>query len=315
MKDIHQLITEFLSHCKFEKNLTEKTLKAYEIDLTQFKKFLIQSVGEKPSLTEIGKEEIKSYVTHLTKKYAIKSTKRKVATTKAFFNYLEFDDKLATNPFRKVRLSLKEPFRLPEVLNFSELKRIFSEVYSQKNKAKDTHSYFHKYICRDIAILELLFATGIRVGELCSLKYSNINLNQGFIKVQGKGNKERIIQLCNPELLDSLKKYQFISKSQRKSFNTFFFLNRLDKPISAQSVRFMVKKYVAQAGIQKNITPHSFRHTFATMLLEEGVDIKYIQKILGHSSIMTTQIYTHVSNRKQKEILAKRHPRNRLHLS
>ena len=315
MKDINSLIEEFLSHCKHEKNLSSKTIKAYETDLTQFRKFIFRLLGNRAKVTKIGKAEIKSYITHLTGKYAIKSTKRKIATTKAFFNYLEFDDKIPSNPFRKVRLKLREPFRIPEVLNLRELKRIFRVVYKLKATVSNKHSYLYKCIVRDIAVLELLFATGIRVGELCNLKHSTVNLVQGYIKVKGKGNKERIVQLCNPELLNALEKYRQLSHPTGSGSSNHFFQNRLSKPLSEQSVRFMVKKYVTEAKINKAITPHSFRHTFATMLLEEGVDIKYIQKILGHSSIMTTQIYTHVSNRKQKEILAEKHPRNRLHLS
>ncbi|WP_234571122.1 tyrosine-type recombinase/integrase [Rhodohalobacter sp. 614A] len=315
MKDIDLRTSEFLSHCKYEKNLSPKTLKAYQIDLRQFKKFLTKRTVKSWEITDIGKQEIKSYVAHLTKKYAIKSVKRKVATVKAFFNYLEFDDVIFSNPFRKVRLHLKEPFHLPVVLDLKEIQKIFNVLYKRKKKAKNQESYFYKTIIRDIAILELLFATGIRVGELCSLKCSNIDLSRGFIKVNGKGSKERIIQLCNPELLNALEEYHKISLPLRSKKCGYFFLNRLQKPLSTQSVRFMLKKYVAETTIRKTVTPHSFRHTFATMLLEEGVDIKYIQKILGHSSIMTTQIYTHVSNKKQKEILAKNHPRNRLRLA
>lgn len=314
MKDIDAQISEFLSHCKYEKNLSPKTIKAYRIDLQQFKKFLTKISDKKWTVTEIGKKEIKSYVAHLTKKYAIKSTKRKVATLKAFLNYLEFDDKLTSNPIRKVRLNLKEPFRLPVVLDLSEMKKIFGVLYRKMHKLQNKQSFQYKCVVRDIAILELLFATGIRVGELCNLKCSNIDLNRGFIKVNGKGSKERIIQLCNPELLHALKRYNRISLQLRPVSGKHFFLNRLNKPLSSQSVRFMIKKYVAETNIRKSVTPHTFRHTFATMLLEEGVDIKYIQKILGHSSILTTQIYTHVSNQKQKEILAEKHPRNRLRL-
>ena len=301
-------IEGFLFHCEYEKNLSTKTLKAYSIDLNQFSRFLHTQNEVYTHAADINKEVLKTYVVHLNKVYAIKSVKRKIATLKALFNYLEFDDKITVNPFRKIRLQLKEPFRLPSVLDLTEVQAIFRTIYTRKRRIANKHSYAYKTTLRDIAIIELLFATGIRVGELCSLSVSNINLEQGFIKVHGKGSKERIIQLCHHELLHSLRTY----KQLRNSTNPYFFLNRLEKPISEQSVRFMVKRYVAQANITKSITPHSFRHTFATMLLEEDVDIKYIQNIFGHSSIVTTQIYTHVNNKKQKEILALKHPRNRL---
>lgn len=304
-------ISEFLSHCEYEKNLNPKTLKAYKIDLQQFLDFLYIRLNTDLPSADVRKEHIKSYIAFLVKKYAIKSVKRKIATTKAFFTYLEFDDKIIVNPFRKVRIRLKEPFRLPVVLDLSEVQSLFNVVYYEKKRITNKKSYHYFSVVRDLAILELLFATGIRVGELCSLKSGNINLEEGIIKVQGKGNKERIIQLCNEELLSALKEYEH-QESLRTTSSVYFFSNRLHRGLSPQSVRFMVKKYVARTQITKKITPHSFRHSFATMLLEEGVDIKYIQKILGHSSILTTQIYTHVSNRKQKEILSLNHPRNRL---
>ncbi len=309
MKDIKKNISQFLFHCEYEKNLSKKTIKAYKIDLKQFLKYLHSHFGKEPEIDQITKETIRFFIAYLVKKYAIKSAKRKIATTKAFFNYLEFDDKITINPFRKVRIRLKEPFRLPVVLDMAEVKSIFRIAYKERAGIKNKASYRYCSVIRDIAILELLFATGIRVGELCSLKTQNVDLINGYIKVQGKGNKERVIQLCNNELLAALAEYKCISDSATPAH---FFHNRLNRPLSSQSVRFMIRKYATRTKTKKKVTPHSFRHTFATMLLEEGVDIKYIQKILGHSSILTTQIYTHVSNQKQKEILALKHPRNRL---
>ncbi|MCG8374796.1 MAG: tyrosine-type recombinase/integrase [Balneolales bacterium] len=305
------LITEFLTHCEFEKNLNPKTLKAYKIDLTQFSAFIKRHIESNINIGDISKEEIKSYLIYLNKKYAIKSVKRKLATTKAFFNYLEFEDKIQVNPFRKVRVRLKEPFRLPTVLDISEIRMLFRIVYKKKNSLRNKHSFKYKTILRDIAILELLFGTGMRVSELCNLKSDHVNLEErtGFVKIRGKGNKDRIIQLCNPELLQSLHAYR---ETGVDSSCIYFFKNRIEQRLSPQSVRFMIRKYVSETNIKKNITPHCFRHTFATLLLEEGVDIKYIQKILGHSSILTTQIYTHVTNQKQRQILELQHPRNRL---
>lgn len=304
-------ISEFLTHCKYEKRLNPKTLKAYDIDLTQFSLFITKHLGDPYRIDQITKEEIKNYLVYLNNRYAIKSVKRKIASAKAFFSYLEFDDKIPVSPFRKVRVQLKEPFRLPTVLDIAEVRRLFNLVYQKRDALRSSSLFQYKTVIRDIAVLELLFGTGIRVGELCTLKTENVYLDRtyGFIKIRGKGNKDRIIQLCNQELLQALRCYK---KLFNDSNSPYFFKNRLHNRLSPQSVRFMVRKYSAEAGIKKTITPHSFRHTFATLLLEEGVDIKYIQRILGHSSILTTQIYTHVSNQKQKEILELQHPRNRL---
>jgi len=159
-----------------------------------------------------------------------------------------------------------------------------------------------------------LFGTGIRVSELCSLSKEIINDDFALIKVNGKGRKERTIQISNDEIKETLKCYYLLFKDKIEKSN-YFFINRLGNRLSEQSVRLMIRKYRLQCDITKNITPHIFRHSFATLLLENDVDIKYIQAILGHSSIVTTQIYTHVNSEKQSEILHLKHPRNELHYS
>ena len=157
-------------------------------------------------------------------------------------------------------------------------------------------------------MLELLFGTGVRVSELCSLRVEDVNLRNRYITVHGKCDKERVIHICNGEILNILNKYDKLISGEVPT-RIHFFLNRLKQRHSEQSVRYMINKYVKLTNITKKITPHTFRHTFATLLLEAGVDIKYIQHFLGHSSIMTTQIYTHVNKEKQKKILNAKHPR------
>jgi integrase/recombinase XerD len=149
------------------------------------------------------------------------------------------------------------------------------------------------------------------VSELCGLRAEDINLRDGQLKVWGKGSKERLIQICDKEAKAALRTYYGLHKSQIARAG-YFFINRLGSVLSTQSVRGMIRKYVALAGLDKSITPHTFRHTFATLLLEEDVDIRYIQTMLGHSSISTTQIYTHINMEKQKKILATKHPRRKL---
>jgi integrase/recombinase XerD len=159
--------------------------------------------------------------------------------------------------------------------------------------------------------VELLFATGMRVSELCSLEAKDVRLEEGNIYIMGKGSKERVIQIGNKEVLAILQEYIDV-KNSHKCKSNFFFINRFFSRISEQSVRFMLKKIRIKAGIPINITPHMFRHSFATLLLEEDVDIRYIQRMLGHSSIQTTQIYTFVTTEKQRQILTTRHPRNKI---
>ena len=228
---------------------------------------------------------------------------------KALFNFLEFEDIIIINPFRKMRIKIKDAKTLPTVMTINEIKQILNIAYQDKNDVHDPQSYRFYEVTRNTAVLELLFATGFRVSELSCLKQENIDLEAGLFKVTGKGNKERIIQICDPEIKHILNEYQAISKSMMKQPDGFFFINRFNKRLSEQSVRFMVKDYAKRAGIEKRITPHTFRHSFATLLLEEDVDIKYIQHFLGHSSITTTQIYTHVNKEQQSKILLNKHPR------
>lgn len=296
---------EFLDYCQYQRNLSEKTLKAYRIDLQQFTQFMLQTDGN------MNKSNLSQYLTALHKRYKPKSAKRKIASTKVFFSWLEYEDKITENPFAKIKSSFREPFLLPKTISLANINKILSSAY--KNLAESQTEY--QYLCclRDTAILELLFATGARVSEICTLKMQDVDLDNSYVKFYGKGAKERLIQIGNEAVLTILQKYAASFHTQISEAG-YFFINRLHHPISDQSVRFMINKYTKIAGIQEHLTPHMFRHSFATLLLEEDVDIRYIQQLLGHSSITTTQIYTHISSNKQKDILTTKHPRNKLTL-
>lgn len=309
MEPIIDLIEAYLKYCKFEKKLNEKSLKAYQIDLKQFRLYL-KKRGIL-SINAVSKRDIKDYLQSIGDTYKISTIKRKVASIKALFNHLEFEELLLEkNPFRLIRLKLKPPRVLPRTIAVKEVEKILKYIYRQKKEIKDRKSYSYKTTIRDIAIIELLFATGIRVSELCNLRSKDIELELAYIKVYGKGNKERVINICDQNIIRILKEYKklFLGQSHR---DHPFFINRLGKRYSEQSARFLIVRYANLAGIKKRVTPHVIRHTFATALLDEGVDIRYIQSFLGHSSILTTQIYTHVSQKQQQLILQRNHPRRR----
>jgi integrase/recombinase XerD len=181
-------------------------------------------------------------------------------------------------------------------------------MYKYKSTFLNKSSYGYGALVRDIVLIELLFATGMRVAEVCSLKKKNLNLSDGHVTITGKGNKERTIHFCSSQIRSVIKEYMTIFHTQLTNTD-YFFINRLGVTISEQSVRFMIRKYCKSANIATHITPHMFRHSMATYLLEEGVDIRYIQNILGHASISTTQIYTKVNPKHQKKILTTKHPR------
>ncbi len=301
---IESLIRSYLNHCRFEKGLDGKTLKAYKIDLLQYVTYA------KEENNVFIKETLQSYIVYLHSRYKVKTVKRKIASLKAFFNYLEYEDLISENPFSKLRIKLHEPFLLPRTIPLASIDALLRCAYQQASeKSKDRYGY--RANLRDIAILELLFATGMRVSELCSLRSENVNLAEESIKIYGKGSKERIIQIGNQEVLLAVKTY-YDAFSEQIENTGHFFINRLGNQLSDQSVRFMITKYCQAAGILQHITPHMFRHSFATLLLEEDVDIRYIQQLLGHSSIVTTQIYTHVTSKKQRDILTTKHPRNKI---
>lgn len=300
MMDYTEISKNYIMYCRYQKGLSPKTIKAYSIDLRQYYEFNNQSnydLYEKNALNE--------YIFELHKKYKPKTAKRKIACLKAFFHYMELEEIVEINPFNKIQTKFQEPFVLPRTIPLKTIKKLLQTVYKEKDKPMS--DYKHRVVLRDIAVFEIMFATGMRISEICSLKNSDVDLKNKMIWVYGKGAKERIIQIENNNVIKALKKY----KKNNSSVNDYFFINKLGNRLSEQSVRYMINHYVEIAGIDMHLTPHMFRHSFATLLLEEDVDIRYIQQLLGHSSITTTQIYTHISMKKQRNILAKKHPRNK----
>ena len=296
---------KYFNYCIGRKNLDKKTIKSYRIDLRQYQEF-----PDSNGLVWFEKGSIESYIDILHSIYKPKSVKRKIASLKAFFHYLEMEEILEINPFHKIHIKYKEPFILPKTIPINHIEAIINHAYEQYKKA--TSAYGKKVALRNILILELLFATGMRISELCSLKTEQIDFHDYIIKIYGKGSRERLIQICNANVRRLIDKYITIIEPEE---HDYFFINRLQNRLSEQSVRYMINNYAKNAHISQHITPHMFRHSFATLLLEEDVDIRYIQQMLGHSSITTTQIYTHTSIKKQKAILATKHPRNKFEIT
>ena len=302
MNNLQTHINNYLEHCRHQKRLDSKTLKAYRIDLQQF--YAIFSCRD---VSDITPDLLENYIGSLHQKYKPKTVKRKIASVKALFHYLEYTELLEQNPFDKLDVHFREAKLLPKTIPFYSIQKFLSVLYEQKNLAVSAYQF--RCCLRDIAAIELLFATGMRISELCSLHPSDIDLENNTVLIYGKGAKERILQIGNPEVIVALKSYQNSFKEDISNCG-YFFVNKQKHKLSDQSVRFMINRYANLAGIEQHITPHMFRHSFATLLLEQDVDIRYIQKMLGHSSISTTEIYTHVSSAKQKDILVNKHPRN-----
>ena len=306
MNTLKNYISEYIEYCEYRKRLDSKTLKAYKIDLKQFEIFCTE-------LSDcFAKSVVDDFITNLHKQYKPKTVKRKIASLKAFFHHMEYKELLNENPFTKLDIRFREAKLLPKTIPFHTIQTFLSTLYAQKELAES--EYQLRCYIRDIAVIELLFATGMRISELCSLKPSDIDFESNSILIYGKGAKERIIQLGNQEVISALVLYQETFKKDIEVCG-YFFVNRLQHKLSDQSVRFMINHYAELSGISQHITPHMFRHSFATLLLEQDVDIRYIQTMLGHSSISTTEIYTHVSSTKQKDILTNKHPRNQMNMN
>lgn len=246
------------------------------------------------------------YIKYLNQSFAPRSVKRKPASVRAIYHEMEISGLLESNPFNKLHIRIHSPLQLPRIIPNQIVHDLLQNAY-------DAYTPGCREVLRDIVVLELLFSTGLRVSELCALSKGTFLLsNEGVrLLVNGKGRKERIIRIITPELLQLLQTYCNEFSKEIKEQEAILF-NHKGRPISPQSVRRIINKYLNRIGTANHMTPHMFPHTFATSLLEAGMDIRYIQSLLGHSSIATTQIYTHVSTHQQTLLLAEKHPRNKM---
>lgn len=307
MRTLEDLIKLYIDDCIYMKGLSCKSIKAYKIDMKQY------SVFQADNKIWYTKETVELYIKKLYQDYKPKTAKRKIACLKSFFHYLEVEDYIEVNPFHKIKIKRREAIVLPKTIPASIILKMLNQVYhilGQDNQSE----YSKRNAIRDAAVMELMFATGVRVCELCTLLPKDIDLKSKMIKVNGKGSRERYIQITNKNVQSILKIYKKLFDDEIERCG-YFFVNNRGNRLSEQSARFMVNKYAKQVGADIHITPHMFRHTIATLLLEEDVDIRYIQELLGHSSITTTQIYTHISMNAQKKILSKKHPRNKMNIN
>ena len=301
-----QEMKDYLHYCRFQKELDSKTIKAYETDLNQLNQFVTELNTE--TMEEIDKEKITRFLLHIHSLYKQKTVKRKIASIKAFFHYLEDEERIEINPMHKVRTKFKEEIVLPKIIPRSMIEQLLEHLYDQQ-RSKEKSQWRKEIILRDIAVIELLFATGLRISELCHLKKEYFDLQSGTLCIQGKGGKERYLHVGSTDVLEILALYHECFQ-EKINQSGYFFVNRYGKPLSEQSARRMIHKYTEEMQTDMVITPHMFRHSFATYLMEADVNIRYIQKMLGHSSITTTQIYTYVAVEKEREILRAKHPRN-----
>ncbi len=286
-----QRVDDFISYILIEKGLSKNTALAYRTDLNTYLNFLETKKINYETITHL---EITDFLWHLkTSNFKPRSIYRMIESIRQFYKFLIAENFIKTDPTIYLTAP-KVPIILPDMLTNEEVTKLLNSVSDND-----------KISIRNRAMLELLYAKGLRVSELISLKFSNIDIEECFVKIFGKGNKERLVPFGQKAQL-YLKRYLRIRKNTKSEF---VFLTKLDKPISRIEFWRQLKQISIKAGIMKNITPHTLRHSFATHLLTGGADIRFVQEMLGHSSISTTQIYTHISQERLKEQHKKYHPR------
>ena len=290
-------ITGYLEHLKFERGLSDNTISAYKRDLNQLANFNDQ----KPTL--ITAKHISAYLQHLHSiGYSPRSQGRVLSALRGFFNWMIDEEHLSEHPVVLFE-NPKTGRKLPVVLSVQEVVRLLEAIPMNEDFAS-----------RDRAIIELLYACGLRVSEACTLKRSLLRLEEGYIIVTGKGNKQRLVPI-HKEAVKHLELYLDYERPNQKCLpkhsDTVFLSNR-GAALSRQSIFLKIKKFAASAGIKKVISPHTMRHSFATHLMERGADLRIVQQLLGHESITTTEIYTHISAQQLSDKIADFHPLNHL---
>lgn len=298
MKELSVLSVAYLEMCEYGKRLSPDTIKAYRTDLNQFINFVDETV--------VDMKTINQYIKHLNQSFSPRTVKRKLSSLRAFFHEMKANGCIQQNPFEELHIRIRTPQQLPRIIPSQIVQGILKSTYDAYTPAKRT-------TLRDVLVIELLFGTGIRVSELCKLTSDTFQLQEGKLSliIKGKGHKERIIQITTPQIIVVTKRY-LEAYAEDIQLEGIIFFNRCGQQLSPQSVRRIISAHLKKIQETYHVTPHMFRHTFATSLLEAGMDIRYIQSLLGHSSISTTQIYTHVAPHQQALLLAEKHPRGKM---
>ncbi len=309
-------VAGFMNYLDVERNASRHTTAAYMLDIEQFADFAWESETAPFNWRGVDRFQARRFLMEFQRcGSAPATTGRKLASLRSFFKYLERESIVSANPFTGLRAP-KQPRNLPNVLSVAEIgrlmgapTRVYEQLQAKNQKPLDPlQSYFS---LRDQALLEVLYSTGARVSEAAGLTEKDMDLLSGFVTVRGKGKKERLCPLGGPAsraLRLALAQADVLWGGKSKAAKPLF-RNKRGEPITPRSIERMMKKYLADAGLSSEYTPHALRHSFATHLLDAGADLRSVQELLGHASLSTTQIYTHVTIERLKRVYQDAHPR------
>ncbi|MBW2030512.1 MAG: site-specific tyrosine recombinase XerD [Deltaproteobacteria bacterium] len=288
------LVDRFIRYLRVERGLSENTVISYNRDLVKFSQYL-EERGLSP--LEVSQDDVTDYISGISASLSARTVARNLSSIKMFFRFLVYDRQMKANPARLLGTP-RIPRNLPEVLSRDEVDLLLSQPDCSRPIGQ-----------RDKAMLELLYATGLRVSELVDMKFNNMNLDAGFVRTVGKGAKERLVPI-GQKAIEALRSYlEEGRKTLSKGSSPYLFLSLRGTPMTRQGFWKIIRQYGAKGGLKKNITPHGLRHSFATHLLEGGADLRSVQVMLGHADISTTQIYTHVTRERLREVHERHHPR------
>lgn len=292
-------LQDFALYLKIERGLSENTIENYFLDVKDLIAFLVQEKESRGPL-DCDKATIQAYIYHLSKTVNARSQARRISGLKSFFNFMIFEGYRKDSPMDLIE-SPKLGRKLPAVLAVEEIDRLLQSIDL-------SHPQGH----RNIAILETLYGSGLRVSELVNLKLSDLLFEEDLILVTGKGNKQRLVPMgaYSKKRLKEYIQEDRVHLDIKAAFSDIVFLNRYGRQLTRAMIFTLIKNLAKDIGLKKNISPHSFRHSFATHLLENGADLRTIQMMMGHESITTTEVYTHLDNKKISESLLQYHPRN-----
>lgn len=318
MLKLRKTCDEYLTYCLKNKNLSNHTLKAYSLDLNQ----LVGYFGEEKNIEEIGKYLLREYHQFLTdKKYAPATIKRKLCCAQSMFGWLEKDDAIGINPFNKLSIEIKSPKKLPKNIPINEISALLQTAKCELGLSK-TSNYSNNYLTTVVTSkkdlnklttlisIELMLCTGMRVGELVKLSVLDVDILQRKIKVMGKGSRERFVFIPDVEL-GQLIAFYILIRTITVPTNDNLLVNSRGQAASTQFIRKLIHNISKKTNIERKITPHMFRHSAACELLEADVDIRFVQRLLGHHSISTTELYTHVQDNTLKEKISNANVRRR----